>query len=91
MAVATPVISEEEDAVAAVAEEVAGVMRAETAAVSEILGTEETTHRLSGTTVAGSVNEIGGTVNEIVSVDDAPRQAPGDRHPGEISETATFR
>lgn len=77
--------------VAEVAEQVAGVMRAETEAVIEISGIEETTHHPSGTTVAGNVTEIGGIVNETVFVDDAPHQDPEDRHPAEISETATSR
>lgn len=91
VAVATLAISEEGDVVAAVAEEVVGVMRAETAVVIEISGTEETIRHLSETTVAESVNEIGGIVNETVSVDDALLQVLEDRHPAEISETATSR
>lgn len=91
MAVATSATFVEEAVVLAVEEEVAGVTRVETAAVIETSETDEMTPHLFETTVAGSVIETGGIVNETASVDDAPHQDPEDRHPAEISETATSR
>lgn len=91
VAVATSATFEEEAAVPAAEEEVAGVTRAEIAAETETSGTDETTPHLFETTVAGSVIETGGIVNETVSVVDAPHRDPEDHHPAEISETATFR
>jgi hypothetical protein len=69
----------------------AGAMTAEIAAVTETSETDEMNHRHSETTAAGSGSGTGGTAKEIASEDAGLLQAPGGRHPAEISATATFR
>lgn len=81
----------EEEVVAGGAAVVAGVMRAETAVANETLGTEEMIRHHSVTTVAGSVTEIGGIVNETASGVDEHHPDLEDRPLAETSETATCR
>lgn len=68
-----------------------GAMRVEIAAATETSEIDEMTLHHSETTVVGNAIEIGGIVTETRSGDGDHRRAPEDRHPAEISATATFK